>query len=57
MKALAAAAHELRCAQCRVTWYSWALRLLHLGGMAPMNPGWRKMPVAIDFGDTIGSDL
>jgi len=50
--AFKAAAHELRCRQCRVTWYSWALRLLHIGGMAPMNPGWRKMPViVVDFSD------
>ncbi len=39
--------HETRCGQCRVTWYSWALRLLRIGGMAPQNPGWRKMPVII----------
>jgi hypothetical protein len=30
-----AAVHELRCAECRVTWTSWAARLLHLGGMSP----------------------
>jgi hypothetical protein len=45
---LQAAAHEIRCQQCRVTWYSWALRLLRIGGMAPENPGWRKMPIIID---------
>ena len=44
---LQAAAHETRCGECRVTWYSWALRLLRIGGMAPQNPGWRKMPVII----------
>lgn len=48
MRTLKAAVHELRCGQCRVTWYSWALRLLHIGGMAPMVPGWRKTLVIVD---------
>ena len=35
MTALRAAAHELRCRECRVTWRSWAARLLHVGGTTP----------------------
>lgn len=39
---LRAAAHEIRCDECRVTWYSWILRLLFIGGMKPMAKNWRK---------------
>lgn len=39
-----AAIHELRCAECRVTWYSWLLRLLFIGGMKPMAKNWRRSP-------------
>lgn len=31
----AAAAHEVRCIECRVTWRSWLARLTFTGGMTP----------------------
>lgn len=37
-----AAIHELSCDECRVTWYSWLLRLARIGGMAPMAANWRR---------------
>jgi len=39
---LTAAHHELRDPECRVTWYSWALRLLGIGGMSPHAKNWRR---------------
>lgn len=35
MATLRAALHEVRCAECRVTWRSWFLRLIRVGGMEP----------------------
>jgi len=32
---LSAALHEIRCAECRVTWSSWIARLAGVGGMSP----------------------
>jgi hypothetical protein len=32
---LRAAAHEITCTECRITWTSWLQRLLHIGGMTP----------------------
>lgn len=38
MTRLRAARHELRCAECRVTWKSWAQRLAGIG--AGFTPAW-----------------
>ena len=38
-----AAIHEISCKECRVTWYSWLLRLTGIGGMSPKAKNWRKM--------------
>ena len=35
MTRLLAALHEVGCAECRVTWRSWFLRLVGAGGMEP----------------------
>src|SRR4030095_7149382 len=40
-----AAWHELHCWECRVTWYSWLLRLFGIGGMAPLAKDWRRRRV------------
>jgi hypothetical protein len=37
-----AAGHELRCAECRVTWWSWLLRLARAGGMSPQAGDWLR---------------
>jgi len=42
MKTLKAALHELSCKECRVTWWSWLLRLAHAGGMSPAAGDWLK---------------
>ena len=34
--------HELKCSECRVTWYSWILRLLGIGGMKPLAKTWNR---------------